>query len=249
PDLDPRLTAIIRRAMARQPADRYARAADLAADLTAYLQTRPALALAETLPMATPPSHTPEGRRRGRLAVVGALLALVAWAAVPLFLNSGPAPDALERLCLRGHGGDVCSVAFAPDGWRALSASKDRTVRLWDLATGTEVLTYRGHTQAVRSVLFSPKGGLAYSGSLDQTVRVWDVGSGKQVGQLRGKPTWLHRVPVTSLALRGDGRYILVGSTDRTLRLLDLNAENEVRVFRGHTDEVTSVAISPFSPY
>jgi predicted Ser/Thr protein kinase len=248
PDLSARLEAIIRRAMARQPGDRYARAADLAADLTAYLQTRPG-ALAETLPLATPPSHTPAARRRGLWAAAATLVAIVSLSGLLLYLNAGPAPDALQRLCLRGHTDDVCSVAFSADGWRALSASKDRTVRLWDLATGAELKTFRGHGRTVTGVLFSPDGRRAYSGSLDQTVRIWDLETGKEVGELRGKPTWLHRVPVTSLALRGDGRHLIVGSSDKTLRMLDLNAGKEVRTFRNHTDEVTSVATSPVSPY
>jgi WD40 repeat protein/predicted Ser/Thr protein kinase len=250
-ELDPRLEVIVRKAMARPAADRYARAADLAADLTAYLEGRPAAAAAaaETRPLPPPPSQTPAGRRRGRLAAIGMLLALVVLAAVLLSLSAGTGPDPLERQCLRGHAGDVYSVAIAPDGRRALSASKDRTVRLWDLTTGAEVYTLRGHTAAVRGVLFSEDGRRAYSAGLDQTVRTWDLDTGKELGELKSNPSWLHRVPVTSLALRGDGRSILVGSTDRTLRLLDLNAGREIRAFRGHADDVTSVAISPYSPY
>jgi WD40 repeat protein len=66
-------------------------------------------------------------------------------------------------------------VAFSPDGRRLASASRGNTVKLWDAATGQEVLTLKGHTSAVTSVAFSPDGRRLASASQDSTVRVWDA--------------------------------------------------------------------------
>ena len=64
-------------------------------------------------------------------------------------------------------------AVFSPDGRRILTGGHDNTARLWDAATGRELLTLRGHTEPVRSVAFSPDGQHLLTGSTDKTARVW----------------------------------------------------------------------------
>ncbi|MCH7799304.1 MAG: protein kinase [Planctomycetes bacterium] len=75
---------------------------------------------------------------------------------------------------LRGHTAYVLSVAFSPDGARLATGSGDNTVKLWDAATGEEIMTLRGHTAGVTSVAFSPDGARLATGSDDNTVKLWD---------------------------------------------------------------------------
>ena len=74
---------------------------------------------------------------------------------------------------LEGHTGLVTAVAYFPDGRRLATASDDRSIKLWDPATGDDVFTLRGHTSGVVSLAISGDGKLIVSGSIDCTARVW----------------------------------------------------------------------------
>jgi len=62
-----------------------------------------------------------------------------------------------------------------PDGRRVVSGSSDKTLRVWDLASGRLLHTLEGHRTAVQAVAVTPDGRFAVSGSSDGTLRVWDI--------------------------------------------------------------------------
>ena len=134
-----------------------------------------------------------------RLAALGQPHALLLWRA------SRESPALVRTLA--GHAGEVNSVAVSADGRLALSASYDRTVKVWDLTSGQELRTLAGHAGGVNSVAVSADGRLALSASADRTVKVWDLTSGQELRTLAG-----HARAVNSVAVSADGRLALSGS-------------------------------------
>ena len=76
----------------------------------------------------------------------------------------------------RGHNDWVNAVAFSPDGKYVVSGSKDRTIRLWNVASGQTLgEPWHGHEGMVNAVTFSPDGKTIVSTSEDNTLRFWDA--------------------------------------------------------------------------
>jgi WD40 repeat protein len=140
----------------------------------------------------------------------------------------------------QGHENSVWSVAFSPQGDTIVSASSDKTVRLWDLQGNPIGKPFQGHEDSVWSVAFSPQGDTIVSASSDKTVRLWDL-----QGNPIGKPFQGHENSVLSVAFSPQGDTIVSASHDKTVRLWDLQGNPIGKPFQGHEDSVWSVAFSP----
>ena len=146
----------------------------------------------------------------------------------------------LSRMTLLGHGDWISSIAFSPDGKRIVSGSGDKTIKVWDAATGDELMTLRGHKEYVKSVAFGPDGKRIVSGSGDKTIKIWDAATGAELMTLHG-----HGRSINLVAFSPDGKCIVSGSADNTIKVWDAATGAEVMTLRGHTDGVRSVAFSP----
>ncbi|MCX4561721.1 NB-ARC domain-containing protein [Streptomyces phaeochromogenes] len=159
----------------------------------------------------------------------------------PCLTTQWPLPDApspaLHRT-LTGHTDSVWSVAIAPDGTWLASASYDKTVRIWDRATGTCTTTLTGHTHSVEGVAIAPDGTWLATTSRDETVRIWDRATGTST-TLTG-----HTDSVSSVAIAPDGTWLATTSHDKTVRIWDRTTGTSTTL-TGHTDSVEGVAIAP----
>lgn len=115
---------------------------------------------------------------------------------------------------LAGHTSDVTAVAVTSDGRLAVSGSWDKTLKMWDLATGAEVRTLEGHANCVWAVAVTPDGKLAVSGSGDSTLKVWDLATGAEVRTRTG-----HLGKVSAVVVTPDGKLAVSGSSDTTLKV------------------------------
>jgi sterol desaturase/sphingolipid hydroxylase (fatty acid hydroxylase superfamily) len=138
-----------------------------------------------------------------------------------------------------GHSAPVLGVALSGDGSRAVSASEDGAVKVWDAATGRELLSLKGHGLAVHSVALSGDGSRIASGSDDRTVRVWDAATGKALLTFTGHPS-----AVLGVAVSGDGRRVASASVDGTLKVWDADTGREEFSFSGDPGATLGVTLS-----
>src|SRR5262249_50581560 len=126
----------------------------------------------------------------------------------------------VERPIPTGHGAK--SLAFSPDGKRLATAGTDQAVKLWDTATGQEVLSLHGHTEWVFDVAFTPDGERLASASWDRSVRVWD-GRPWRPGEKRGEETLTladgHQDSVNAVVFHPREPRLATASTDGTVMI------------------------------
>ena len=158
----------------------------------------------------------------------------------PAAFSSPSSPAMARAFAAEDEGGNVRSAAFSPDGRRIVTASNDKTARIWDAATGRQLAVLSGHDEPVRTAAFSPDGRRIVTASADQTARIWDAATAKPLDVLSG-----HADRVWSAAFSPDGRRIVTASHDQTARIWDADTAKQLAVLSGHSDTVWSAAWSP----
>ena len=147
---------------------------------------------------------------------------------------------------LKGHNGPVFDVAFDPTGRLLATASGDRTVKLWDVASGERLDTFSQPTKDQYAVVFSPDGQHVIAGGGDSRIRVWRISpSAKEGTNELAASLFAHDGPIMRLAVSRDGRWLASSSEDRTIKIWDTARLVQVTKLADQSDWTTALAIAP----
>ncbi|KAL0079996.1 WD40-repeat-containing domain protein [Phycomyces blakesleeanus] len=152
------------------------------------------------------------------------------------------APWKLMRV-ISGHLGWVRSVAVEPGNkWFATGAG-DRTIKIWDMASGTLKLSLTGHISTVRGLAVSPRHPYLFSCGEDKMVKCWDLEQNKVIRHYHG-----HLSGVYALDLHPTLDVLVTSGRDATARVWDMRTKQCVHVLSGHTSTVSAVKCQEADP-
>jgi WD40 repeat protein/GTPase SAR1 family protein len=141
---------------------------------------------------------------------------------------------------LKGHKGWIGRIAWSPDGRTLASPSDEKTIRLWDAATGECIRTIDAHEGGVWGVAFDPAGRTLASGSRDNTVKLWDLTSGRLLRTLEG-----HKPCAGSVAFDPAGHMLASADDGGTVYLWEVSGGRLINMLGAHKKMVMSVAFDP----
>ena len=142
-----------------------------------------------------------------------------------------------------GHTKSIRLVSLSKDGRYIASASKDATIKIWEVTSGKELHTLFGHLDAISSVSFSEDGKYLFSCSYDHTARVWDVFSGNELHKLQFASN------IVTASFNKGGNYILTLSEDSVAKLWDFAKGKELHKLQSNLDKVISASFSQDGKY
>lgn len=147
---------------------------------------------------------------------------------------------------LKGHQDSVKGCAISPVSYDRLaeewivSASNDRTLKVWEAHTGKNQSTLNGHNGPVIDCAISSGGDFFISASEDGTLKVWDMENGNNFFTLPNHSGW-----VSSCAIHPTGDWIVFGSSNGTLKVWDVETRAELFTLEGHADKINGCVVSP----
>ncbi|KAF0689402.1 Aste57867_19164 [Aphanomyces stellatus] len=152
------------------------------------------------------------------------------------------APWKLKRV-IAGHLGWVRSIAVDPTNQWFVTGSADRSIKVWDLATGQLKLTLTGHINAIRGLAVSDRHPYMFSASEDKKVLCWDLEYNKVIRSYHG-----HLSGVFSLKLHPTLDVLITGGRDAVARVWDMRTKQQVHVLSGHQGSVWAIETQATDP-
>ena len=152
------------------------------------------------------------------------------------------APWKLMRV-ISGHLGWVRALTVDPDNRWFASGAGDRTIKIWDLASGTLQLTLTGHISTVRGLAVSSRHPYLFSCGEDKMVKCWDLETNKVIRHYHG-----HLSGVYTLDLHPTLDVLSTGGRDGVTRIWDMRTRSNVHVLSGHKQTVSSVRCQEADP-
>ena len=145
------------------------------------------------------------------------------------------APWELMRV-ISGHLGWVRALAVEPNNQWFASGAGDRTIKIWDLASGSLRLTLTGHISTVRGLAVSPRHPYLFSCGEDKMVKCWDLETNKVIRHYHG-----HLSGVYTLAIHPTLDILVTGGRDGVARVWDMRTRSNIHVLSGHKQTVSDL--------
>ncbi|RKU45216.1 pre-mRNA-splicing factor prp46 [Coniochaeta pulveracea] len=195
-------------------------------------RTSNALVLSRNKPSSSTSSHQTPGQQLARRSDLP---------------TAQPKPDwhppwKLMRV-ISGHLGWVRALAVEPDNKWFASGAGDRTIKIWDMATGSLRLTLTGHISTVRGLAVSPRHPYLFSCGEDKMVKCWDLETNKVIRHYHG-----HLSGVYTLALHPTLDVLVTGGRDGVARVWDMRTRANIHVLSGHTGTVADLKCQEADP-
>ncbi|KAK5120944.1 pre-mRNA-splicing factor prp46 [Meristemomyces frigidus] len=144
---------------------------------------------------------------------------------------------------ISGHLGWVRALAMEPGNQWFASGAGDRTIKIWDLATGTLKLTLTGHISTVRGLAVSPRHPYLFSCAEDKMVKCWDLETNKVIRHYHG-----HLSGVYTMSLHPTLDVLCTGGRDGVVRVWDMRTRSNIHVLSGHKQTVSSIVTQATDP-
>ncbi|ANB13543.1 Pac1p [Sugiyamaella lignohabitans] len=177
-----------------------------------------------------------------------------------------PSNDYSNVRTLTGHDHTISSVRFTPSGTHLISASRDKTIRIWEVKSGYSIKTIHGHSEWVRSISVSLDGNYILSGGIDQSARISSFSTGEGKLQFIGHDHVIEHVvfapksaypylaalegleqPVTSI-YSPSFEYVATASRDKTIKIWNSRQEL-IATLVGHENWVRAIEFHPGGKY
>jgi hypothetical protein len=117
----------------------------------------------------------------------------------------------------------INSISFSPSGDKFITSGQDGTVRVWDIASGLQVMKLKAHPGGAYCASFDPSGKFIVTGGDDFMVKLWDAGSGEMISEFAG-----HKGGVGDVNITSDLKYIISGSRDGSIRVWNVSTKKEL---------------------
>ena len=144
---------------------------------------------------------------------------------------------------ISGHLGWVRALAVEPGNEWFASGAGDRTIKIWDLASGSLRLTLTGHISTVRGLAVSPRHPYLFSCGEDKMVKCWDLETNKVIRHYHG-----HLSGVYALSLHPTLDVLVTGGRDGVGRVWDMRTRSNIHVLSGHKQTVSDLKCQEADP-
>ncbi|KAK9461858.1 Aldehyde/histidinol dehydrogenase [Lipomyces oligophaga] len=148
----------------------------------------------------------------------------------------------IAKRSLHGHSHIVQDCVISSDGQFAISASWDKTLRLWELKTGKTMHRFDGHTGDVLSASFSGDNRLVVSGSRDKTIKIWNILGECKYTIDKGHSDWVSTVRFSPNVA---DTIVVSAGWDKLVKVWGIQTPGLEADFVGHTGNINTLTISP----